>query len=275
MDLGIAGRVAIVSGGSKGQGFATAQALLAEGCSVVIAARDRQALDAARERLSSGCGADRVEAVAADMTDADSVAGVAAHAEAHFGTIDIVVSNVIGHIIDPRGDGPRAGHFRDLDASDYRQEFRQLLLSAWYLAKAAIPGMKARRWGRILNIASGSAREPQWEIPHMLPNSVRPAVAALHRSLSVELAPFGITVNSMLTGPIATDRSLAYFTWLAGERGVPVDRVLAESAARLPLRRPGRPEEMGRTIAFMCSEQAGMISGQAIAVVGGRLRHLY
>lgn len=275
MDLGITGRVAIVSGGSKGQGLATADALLGEGCAVTIAARDPATLEAARDRLCAAHGADRVEAISADMTDGTAVAEVARRAEARFGSIDITVSNVIGHVIDPKGDGPRAGHFRDLEAADYRLEFRQLLLSAWYLARAAIPGMKARRWGRILNIASGSAREPQWEIPHMLPNTVRPAVAAMHRDLAAELAPYRITVNSMLTGPITTERSLAYYGWLAEQRGVPLETVLAESAARLPLRRPGKPEEMGRTIAFLCSEQAGMISGQAIAVVGGRLRHLF
>jgi 3-oxoacyl-[acyl-carrier protein] reductase len=275
MDFGIAGRVAIVSGGSKGQGFATAEALLGEGCCVTIAARDRDALEAARARLADAHGTERVEAVSADMTDATMVADVATRTTARFGRIDIVVSNVIGHVIDPHAEGPRAGHFRDLTAADYAQEFRQLLFSAWLLAKVAIPGMKERRWGRILNIASGSAREPQWEIPHMLPNTVRPAVAALHRSLSVELAPFDITVNSMLTGPITTERSLAYYRWLADSRGVPVEEVLAQSAARLPLRRPGKPEDMGHAIAFLCSEQAGMISGQAIAVVGGRLRHVY
>jgi 3-oxoacyl-[acyl-carrier protein] reductase len=275
MDFGITGRVAIVSGGSKGQGLATAHALLGEGCSVMIAARGRDALDSARDALAADHGADRIDALSADMTDAQAVASVVDRTRERFGSVDIVVSNIIGHVIDPGTDGPRAGHFKDLDAADYGLEFRQLLLSSWYLAMAAIPAMKARRWGRIFNIASGSAREPQWEIPHMLPNTVRPAVAALHRGLAAELSPHGITVNSMLTGPIATERSLAYYHWLAGERGVPVEDVIAQSSARLPLRRPGKPEDMGKAIAFLCSEQAGMISGQAIAVVGGRLRHLF
>lgn len=275
MELGLSGRVAIVSGGSLGQGRAAADSLLAEGCQVVIAARGADRLEAARATLAERHGDGRVLAQTADMTDGEQVEALVARAEAHFGQVDIVISNVIGHVIDPAEDGPRAGYFRDTPAKEYRAEFRQLLLSAWHLARAAIPGMKTRRWGRILNIASGSAREPQWEIPHILPNTVRPAVAAMHRALSVELAPFGITVNNMLTGPIVTERSRAYYEWLAEQRGVPVEDVLAQSAARLPLRRQGMPEDMGNAIAFFCSEQAGMISGQSIAVVGGRLRHLY
>lgn len=274
MDLGLTDRAAVISGGSKGQGLATAEALLAEGCRVAIAARTPETLQAAAAQLEAQAPG-RVLAVAADMTDAADVDRVVAAACERFGGVDIAVSNVIGHVIDPASAGPHAGYFTDTPTSEYAVEFKQLLLSAWLLVRAVIPGMKARGWGRIFNIASGSAREPQWEIPHILPNTVRPAVAAMHRSLAVELAPHGITVNNMLTGPIATQRMIDYFTWLAKDTGADVDALLAERYRQLPVRRPGQPEDMGRMIAFLCSQQAAAISGQSIAVVGGRLRHIY
>jgi len=274
MDLGIAGRTAVVSGGSKGQGLETARILLAEGCKVMIAARTAETLEAARADLEAKAPG-RVAAMATDMTEADGVAKVVAATRERFGPVDIAVSNVIGHTIDPNQAGTHAGYFADTPAGEYAAEFKQLLLSAWWLAREVIPDMKARRWGRIMNIASGSAREPQWEIPHILPNTVRPAVAAMHRSLSVELSRFGITVNNMLTGPVATQRNIDYYTWLAGERGITYEELIATQYARLPLRRPGRPEDMGNAIAFLCSEQARAISGQCFSVVGGRLRHVY
>ena len=207
MDLGIAGRVALVSGGSKGQGLETARVLLREGCKVLIVARTASTLEQASDDLAREA-AGRVEALCADMTEPDQIAHAVATARDRFGPVDIAVSNVIGHVIAADEAGPRAGFFDDTPPPEYALEFKQLFLSAWWLARAVIPEMKARRWGRIMNIASGSAREPQWEIPHILPNTVRPAVAALHRTLSVQRAPFGITVNNMLTGPIATQRNI-------------------------------------------------------------------
>jgi 3-oxoacyl-[acyl-carrier protein] reductase len=274
MDLGLAGRVAIVSGGSKGIGLATAEALLAEGCRVCIAARSPDTLEAAREELEAGAPG-RVIAVQADMTEAAGVGRVVSEARAAFGPIDIAISNVIGHVIEPDGDGPHAGYFQDVPSAGYRSEFRQLFLSAWYLAREVVPEMKARGWGRICNVGSGVAREPQWELPHILPNTVRPAVAGLYRSLAGELAPFGITVNNILTGSIATRRNLDYFTWLAQERGLELETMLREMYAGFPIPRPGRPEEMARLMVFLCSNQAAAIAGQSIPVSGGRLRHLY
>lgn len=274
MDLGLAGRTAIVSGGSKGIGLATAEALLAEGCRVMIAARTEATLETARAQLDA-VAPGRVDALSADMTDAEAVERVVTTSEERLGPVDIAVSNVIGHVIEPDKPGPHAGHFVDVPAEDYRTEFRQLYLSAWYLARAVIPGMKARGFGRILNVGSIVAREPQWEIPHILPNTVRPAVAGLHRSLAQELAAHGITVNNILTGSIATERNRAYFTWLAEQRGQELEPMLAAMYANHPVPRPGKPSEMAGLMVFLCSRQAAPISGQSIAVSGGRSRHLY
>ncbi len=274
MDLGIKDRVAIVSGGSKGIGFATARALTDAGAKVMITARNRDQLEDARARLDPQ-GGGKVCAYAADMTDEAGVAGAVAATVAAFGPVSIAVSNVVGHVIDTKEAGPHAGHFSDVDPDGYRMEFKQLLLSAWYLAQQVIPGMKAQGWGRIANVGSGVAREPNWELPHILPNTVRPAVAALYRGLAADLSPHGITVNNILTGSIATERNRAYFTWLAGERGVEVEDLLREMYKAGPIQRPGKPEEMAGLIAFLCSERAQHISGQSIPVTGGRSRHLY
>lgn len=274
MELEIKERVAIVSGGSKGIGFATAEALLAAGAKVAITARNAEQLEAARVRLDPQ-GGGLVIAIAADMTEEAQVASVVEATVEAFGPVGIAVSNVVGHVIDAKEAGPHAGFFEDVPPEGYRLEFKQLLLSAWHLARLVIPGMKAQGWGRIANVGSTVARESRWELPHILPNVVRPAVAALYRGLAADLAPFGVTVNNILTGSIATERNRAYFTWLAAERGVDRDAMLREMYAAGPIQRPGKPEEMAALIAFLCSERGRHISGQSIPVTGGRSRHIY
>lgn len=274
MDLSLQGRVALVSGGSKGIGLATARRLAMEGAAVVIAARSegpiRDAVAAIGE-IAPG----RVHGVSADMTETAGVRQVVAAARAFAGEIDIAVSNVIGHQIEPDGGGPPPGHFQTVPPAELKAEYKQLVLSAWRLAREVIPSMRARGWGRIINISSGVAREAMWELPHILPNVARPAAAALHRALARDLAGTGITVNSILTGSIATERNRSYMEWLAKERGQSFEQIIAEFYATTPARRPGLPEEMAATVAFLCSEQARLISGQGVPVTGGLVRHNY
>jgi 3-oxoacyl-[acyl-carrier protein] reductase len=193
-----------------------------------------------------------------------------------FGPVGIAVSNVIGHVIDPEteGSGPGAGTFASMAPEDYRREFDHLFVSAWALAHAALPDMRAARWGRICNIGSGVAREPATDLPHVLPNTVRPAVAGMYRILAASLAGDGVTVNNILTGGILTERNRSYWKWLAGERGQTFEEVTAGVNARIPLRRQGEPEEMAALVAFLCSQQGGRITGQSIPVNGGGSRHL-
>src|SRR5207244_4517726 len=131
----------------------------------------------------------RVEAVTADMTDPSQVDWVVQMAKERFGPVDIAVSNVIGHVInaEKEGPGPGAGTFATMAAEEYRREFEHLFVSAWALAVAVLPDMRARRWGRICNIGSGVAREPATHLPHVLPNAVRPAVAGLYRIMADRL----------------------------------------------------------------------------------------
>ncbi|MCW2523928.1 MAG: family oxidoreductase [Frankiales bacterium] len=275
MDYGIAGRVAIVSGGSRGIGRAIATALVREGAKVVIAARTVANLDetlAELEAIAPG----HAHAIGASMTDPPSVERVVAEARDRFGPIAIAVSNVIGHVIDAEkeGSGPGAGTFETMPTAAYREEFTQLLVSSWALARACVPDMQAAGWGRICNIGSGVAREPSTHLPHLLPNVVRPSVAGLHRLLAARLAPDGITVNNILTGSILTERNRSYWVWLAKERGETVPEVTRDMTARIPLGRFGEPEEMAALVAFLCSDRARMVTGQSIPVVGGGSAHL-
>ena len=274
MDLKLDGKVALVSGGSKGIGLATARRLASEGAHVVISARTEATLQSALESLAQ-IAPGRVFAVTADMTDSAGVERAVAEARRAAGEIDIAVSNVIGHQIEADGGGPPPGFFQTVPPKEIQAEFNQLVLSSWRLARAVVPSMRQRGWGRIVNVSSGVSREPAWELPHVLPNMARPAAAALHRIMSKSLSGSGVTVNSILTGSIATERNQHYFQWLSKERGVTLEALLAEFYGATPARRPGKPEEMAAAIAFLCSRSADLINGQALPVTGGLMRHIY
>jgi 3-oxoacyl-[acyl-carrier protein] reductase len=248
MDLGIEGRVALVGGASQGIGRAVAEALIAEGAQVVITARD-----AAR----TAAVADEIGAVAGygwDSGDLDGAAALVALIREQVGEIDILITNTGGP---PTGADPLA--FSDVQ---WEQAHRTLVMAPIALVRAVVPGMRERRWGRIVGIASTSVREP---IPVlMLSNAERSATLAAFKTLAHELAGDGITVNTLLTGQIATERSAAmHGSMQAAEQA---------AAEHVPAGRIGQPEEMGWAAAFLCSERAGFITGSALAVDGGVLR---
>ncbi len=275
MDLGLDGKVAIVSGGSRGIGRAIATELVREGARVMLAARNQSDLDEAAASLDL-IRPGHVDATCTDMRDVDAVRRLVGVTNERFGPIGIAVSNVIGHVIDTKKEvpGPGAGTFTTIGPGDYRDEFSHLLMSAWVLADAVIPDMRAQHWGRIINIGSGVAREPMKELPHVLPNTVRPAVAGMYRIMARRLAPDGITVNNILTGSILTERNRSYWEWLANERNLPVEEVRSVMTNSIPARRMGEPIEMAALAAFLASDVARNITGQSIPVDGGINRHL-
>lgn len=258
MDLGIAGKVAFVSGGSRGIGRATAELLAADGVHVVIAARDQVAIDDTVAAIRAN-GGDAV-GVSADLTRPDDVARAVAAATEAFGPPDIAVSNV---------HGPGPGDFFELTDEQFVAAFHEMTLSVVHLTRNVVPHMKAQGWGRLVNVGSGAAKEPPPELRHMLANVARAAVVTLQKSLANELGPHGITVNTVATGWIGTDRMWGYVDMLAGERGVSRDAALEPFTSVIPARRVGKPREMAATIAFLCSEAAGYISGEMINVDGG------
>ena len=246
MDLGLAGRVALVNGGSRGIGRGIAAELSAEGAIVAISSR------------SPGAAADElgVLGIDHDAADLDAVPALVDEVTAQLGPIDILVTNTGGP---PPGPDP-LGFARD----DWERAYRTLVLHPMALVTAVTPGMRSRRWGRVLNVASTSVREV---LPHLtLSNAHRAATLAAWKTIAREVAGDGITVNTLLPGRIATDRM---FT-LSGSR----EAAEASAATDVPAGRLGTPEEMGAAAAFLCSERASYITGVALLVDGGLTRSI-
>ena len=247
MDLGLRGRVALVTGGSRGIGRAIADELATEGASVAVSSRDPF-------ETAEALG---VLGVAWDSGDLDAVPALVAEVEGALGPIDILVVNTGG----PPG-GPDALGF---PREEWEAAYRSLVLAPMALAEAIVPGMRSRGWGRVLNVVSTSVREP---IPTlMLSNSHRAATLAAWKTLSSQVAGDGVTVNSVLPGRIATER----ITRLYGGSMEEAQRVAAEE---VPAGRLGEPEEMAAAAAFLCSSRAAYITGVALLVDGGLTRSI-
>lgn len=258
MDLGIAGKVAFVSGGSKGIGRATAELLAADGARVIVAARGKEGVDETVEAIRRA-GGDAV-GIAADLTVEEEVDRAVAEGTSTLGPPDIAITNV---------HGPGPGNFFDLTDDQFASAFREMTLSVVYLTRLVVPHMKEQGWGRLVNIGSGAAKGPPPELAHMLANVTRSSVVTLQKSLANELGPFGITVNTIATGWIGTQRMYAYIDAMADKNGVSRDEAIGPFTSVIPARRVGKPEEMAAAVAFLCSEGAGYINGEFINVDGG------
>jgi 3-oxoacyl-[acyl-carrier protein] reductase len=250
MDLGIEGRVALVMGASKGIGRGCAAALAREGARVAIASRSRDRIEAAAQELTSDEGRD-VRPFVADASDPGALPGLVREVEEALGPVEILVTNT---------GGPPFGGPLEFDRDTWETAYRSLVLAPLALIEAVVPGMRERRWGRIVNITSSSTREP---IPGlMLSNSHRLAAIGAFKTLANDLGPDGILVNSVAPGPIATERA-------AGLRGVPVTELADVEMPNVPLRRLGTVDEMGDVVAFLCSERASYVTGVNLLVDGG------
>lgn len=259
MQLNLHGRVALVSGGSAGMGRAIAKELAAEGASVMIAARRKEPLRAVTDEIASGGG--RAAWVSSDMTREEGVKRAVAETRAAFGDPDIVICNVRSTV--------RYG-FDTASADDFRQSNEQVVLSMVHLAKETIPAMKARGWGRFVNIGSVCAKEPHRFYSIVLSNTYRTAAVGLARTLSNELAPFGVTVNTIAPGHI--DTGLNETIHAGGEQTQSARR---EDEPRIQMERAGAPEEVSALAVFLCSSRSSYITGQVIAVDGGWTRRLF
>lgn len=262
MDLGLRGKVALVSASSKGLGRAIAEELAAEGASVTICARGADALSATAQEIRRKTDA-RVLDVAADVSDEAGVERVTAAALKEFGRIDILVTN---------SGGPPSGAFESFSAEAWNQAARLLLMSTVNLTRAVLPGMKERRWGRILNVTSIAAKQPIDGL--MLSNSLRAGVIGFAKTLAHEVASYGITVNNLLPGYTRTDR-VEQLARAAGEKkGVDAKDAFAKWEKEIPMGRLGEPREFAALAAFLASERASYITGSSIAVDGGWIRSL-
>ncbi|MCC7055463.1 MAG: SDR family oxidoreductase [Gemmatimonadaceae bacterium] len=261
MDLGIGGRVALVCGASKGIAYATAEELARAGCALAICSRDAAAIGAAAGRLET-LGAP-VLALAADLSTAEGISAVVTGVMARYGRVDILVANTGGPPT-----GPSMGH----DWAAWTKASELLLRSCVELTRAFVPGMRERQWGRVISITSKAVKEP---VPSLvLSNSLRAAVTGYLRTLATEVAADGVTVNTVLPGFTATERLESLAAATTARTGATRDAVYAGWVAQTPVGRLGRPEELAATIAFLASDRAGFITGQAILVDGGAVNTL-
>lgn len=259
MDLGLAGRVAVVLAASRGLGFASAKALAAEGASLVICAREPLRLeDAAKELRAVAAPGARVEPLALDVSAPDAAAKVIGLARDKFGRLDVLVNNA---------GGPPPGGFARVGDAEWERAFHLTLMSVVRFVREALPLLRASGQGRIVNIVSTSVKQPIDDL--VLSNSLRSAVAGLAKSLSRELAGSGITVNNVLPGIILTDRQRELRGADAARRGITFEQAIAEVGRSIPAGRVGQPEEVGVLVAFLASKQAAYITGTSVQVDGG------
>lgn len=255
MDLGLSGRVALIAGASAGLGFATAQQLLAEGASVMICGRDAVRLDSALAQLDSAHAAAQVT----DVTDRAAIEALVAATVARFGRLDLLVTNA---------GGPPGGTFDTTSAEQWEAGIELTLMSAVHLIQAALPHLRQSDAASILTITSMSAKQPVDNL--LLSNAIRPAVLGLTKSLSIELGPENIRVNSILPGWTRTERVDYLLNLRAEKNAVPVEEVVASIHDTIPLRRMATPAEFARTATFLLSPAASYITGVMLQVDGGR-----
>ena len=260
MDLGLAERVAITTASSKGLGKAIAKELAREGARVVISSRDEARLRQTAHEISTATG-NPVVPIVADVTRQEDVLRLVQETERRFGRLDILVTNA---------GGPPPGAFENHDDAVWENAFRLTLLSCVRLIRAALPTMKAAKWGRIINVTGISARQPVDDL--ILSNTYRSAVVSLAKTLSRSLAPYNITVNNVAAGTILTDRMQELAESRAQAQSIDVERALGQFAREVPLARLGTPEEFAAAVAFLASEQAGYITGVTLPVDGGVVR---
>ncbi|MEV4017172.1 SDR family oxidoreductase [Nonomuraea angiospora] len=250
MDLGISGKVALVTGGSAGIGLAAAKSLAREGCDVCVAARNPERLAEAVVQLQEYGKV--VHAVLADVEDPAAARRVVEETRDVLGPIDILVAS---------SGGPPSGRFDETSLADWDVAVQRNLLGTVRLMYAVLPEMRSRGWGRIVTITSRSAREALDGLA--LSNATRSAVAGVVRTLAREVARDGVLVNNVMPGPIDTDR----LRTLAGD-----EEGLARRGEAVPIGRVGTPEEVGDVVAFLASERASFVNGISMLVDGGESR---
>ncbi len=248
MDLGIRGKVALVTGASSGIGEAVALGLAREGVRLAVAARRRERLEDVARRATAA-GAQEARAFTVDLTDAVSLQKLTASVERELGPAELLIVN---------GGGPKPGTFTQTAPADWDAAYALTLQSALRLIHAVLPGMRARKWGRIVALESVVVKQPLAGM--VLSNALRASVTAALKTLSSEVACEAITVNTIATGLVETDRLRSLYDTPAR---------MAAATAGVPMKRAASPAEFAPLVVFLCGEPAGYVTGQTISIDGG------
>jgi 3-oxoacyl-[acyl-carrier protein] reductase len=253
MDLGIAGKRALVCASSKGLGLGCAEALAEAGVNLVMNARGEEALVQAAQSIRDAYGVE-VETVVADVTTSEGQAKLLAAAT----DIDILVTNA---------GGPPPGLWSDWERDDFIKALDANMLAPIALMKALLPGMMDRGWGRVVNITSQSVKAPIAVLG--LSNSARAGLTGYVAGTARQVAGSGVCINNLLPGIHATDRAVSLDSGVSAQQGITMEEAKAQRAATIPAGRYGSRAEFGATCAFLCSQHAGFIVGQNILLDGG------
>ncbi len=270
MDLGLSDRVAFVAGASSGLGRAVATELAREGCRVALCSRSSERIEAAASYIveAAGCSWEHVLPIVCDVTDEAQIEQAILRTVGQFGGLNIMVTNA---------GGPPAGYVGDFDADQWRQALELNLMSTINLCRHALPHLRRAAGAsdplaRIVMITSVSAKEP---IPNLyLSNVARAGVQGFAKSLAAEVGPEGITVNTVLPGYTRTARLRELAEAVQARTGASIEEIERGWAEASALKRLGTEEEFAAAVAFLASARAGFITGTALVVDGGRVKHL-
>ena len=258
MDLGLKGKVALVTAASKGMGKASALAFATEGARVAMCARSESDLKTAADEIRTATRAE-VLPVVADVTKKQDVEALVRRVTASLGAPDILVANA---------GGPARGFFEEMSDEQWQQAFELSLLSVVRLVRAVLPGMQAKKWGRVLTIQSVSVKQPLPDL--LLSNAIRPGTHGFMKTLALRYGKDNVTFNTVCPGRILTDRLLGGLK----ASGLSREQYVTQLGTDIPMGRVGTPEEFANVIVFLASERASYVTGTAIQVDGGLVRGL-
>jgi 3-oxoacyl-[acyl-carrier protein] reductase len=263
MDFQIKNKTAIVCASSQGLGKAAALELASEGVNLVISSRNEETLLSVKKEIETSTNV-KIVSVVADLNKPKDIDNLYAKANSELGPIDILINNA---------GGPPPSNFDSLNDEDWLKAFNLTMMSSIRLSKLVLPDMKERNWGRIINISSVSVKTP---VPGLfLSNSLRMGVLGWSKALSDEVAPKGVTVNSVCPGSTRTARITNIFQSQSEAMGKTIEEIESHAAANIPMLRIGEPKELAALIAFLASERASYMTGLAIQVDGGSARTFY
>lgn len=262
MDLGLSGRVALVTGASSGLGLAIARELAEEGAWVAMVARREAELGRAAAEIAA-TAAGRTHPIVGDVGQRDTAERVLQEAERTLGPVDILVANA---------GGPPSTTFATTSEEQYRAALELNLLASVRLAHACVPGMRTRQWGRVIFLTSMAAKQPMMGL--LLSNTARSGLLGFAKTLATEVARDNVLVNTVLPGHYNTPRATELARMRAERENRDVEELLRQRTEAIPLGRAGDPRELAAVVAFLASERATFLTGAAIQVDGGQIQSL-